>query len=215
VKRNLVFLGPPGSGKGTQAKRLSEHAHLNHISTGDMLRNAVRVGTDLGKRAESFMKKGELVPDPVLVGMIEEQVVTGKLSKGFILDGFPRTVPQAKSLHDMFDHHNFALDAAIYFNVDDQEVVNRLSSRWFCPICQKTYNTPNQLPKRDGICDDDGTSLQRRPDDEVDVVRTRLDVYKKQTAPIIDYYRSESVLTEISAGGTPNEVFTALLEAVA
>ena len=214
MKKNLVFLGPPGSGKGTQAVKLAQKLNIAHLSTGDILRNAVKEGTRLGKEAERYMKNGELVPDHLLIDLIESKVTSGELNDGFILDGFPRTVPQAKSLKEMFDKNGVSLETAILFQVADDEVVKRLSGRWFCPKCQATYNYPTNVPRREGVCDHDSAKLQRRPDDEESVVRNRLEVYKKQTQPIENFYREESVLTEIKAEGFPEQVFQALLKEV-
>ena len=160
------------------------------------------------------MKNGELVPDHLLIDLIESKVASGELNDGFILDGFPRTVPQAKSLKEMFEKNSFSLEAAILFQVADDEVVRRLSGRWFCPRCQATYNYPARVPRQEGVCDHDGAELQRRPDDDESVVRNRLEVYKRQTQPIEDFYREESVFTEIKAEAPPEEVFQALLKEV-
>jgi adenylate kinase len=214
VRRNLVFLGPPGSGKGTQAVRLSQKLNLTHLSTGDLLRQAVKEATELGKQAEAYMKQGQLVPDHLLIGLIESKIASGELNDGFILDGFPRTLAQAQSLKKMLHKNNMALEAAILLEVSDEEVVKRLSGRWFCPKCQAIYNYPTNMPKREGMCDRDGGKLQRRPDDEEAVVRNRLDVYKKQTQPIEDFYREESILSEIDGERSPDEVFQALHEEV-
>ncbi len=211
---NLVFLGPPGSGKGTQAVRLSQAKGVVHLSTGDLLREAVKAGTELGRQAEGYMKKGELVPDDLIVGLIEDKITAGELNNGFILDGFPRTVPQAESLETMFDKNRIGLDRAILIAVSDDEIVKRLSGRWFCPTCQATYNYPANVPGKEGICDRDGARLQRRPDDEEGVVRNRLEVYKKQTQPIEDFYRKESLLAEVSGEDTPDNVFQSVLKAV-
>jgi adenylate kinase len=211
---NLVFLGPPGSGKGTQAVRLSQAKGVVHLSTGDLLRDAVRDGTELGRQAEGYMKKGELVPDDLIIGLIENKITTGELNSGFILDGFPRTVPQAESLKTMFDKNRIGLDKAILIAVSDDEIVKRLSGRWFCPVCQAIYNYPANVPGKEGICDRDGARLQRRPDDEEGVVRNRLEVYKKQTQPIEDFYRKESLLTEVSGEDSPDNVFQSVLKAV-
>ncbi len=212
---NLVFLGPPGSGKGTQAARLSSKRHLVHLSTGDVLREAVKQGTELGRQAEGFMKRGELVPDRLIIGLIEDKIKQGTLKDGFILDGFPRTVPQAESLKVMLKQNGIGLDKAILFDVEDEEVVRRLSGRWYCPACNAGYNYPAQMPRVKGVCDHDNTPLKRRPDDEEAVVRNRLEVYRKQTEPIVGFYRQESILREIDAQMSPDEVFESLLKEVA
>ncbi|MEW6049620.1 MAG: adenylate kinase [Candidatus Zixiibacteriota bacterium] len=209
---NLVFLGPPGSGKGTQAARLSAARHVVHLSTGDVLREAVRKGTPLGKKAEAYMTRGELVPDALIIGLIEDKISAGELRNGFILDGFPRTIPQAESLKEMLARHNMNLDRAILFSVPEEELVKRLSGRWHCPKCNAGYNYPLALPKVAGQCDKDKEPLQRRPDDEEAVVRNRLVVYRTQTRPIEDFYRRESVLTEIQGNQLPDSVFAALLK---
>jgi len=211
---NLIFLGPPGSGKGTQAAKLSEKLGVLHLSTGDLLRDAVKAGTELGLKAKGYMDKGDLVPDELIVGLIEDKVKAGELKNGFILDGFPRTVPQAESLKTMFDKVNMKIDHAVLIDVADEEIVQRLSGRWFCPTCQATYNYPANVPKQEGLCDKDNAKLQRRPDDEEAVVRNRLDVYKKQTQPIEDFYRNESLLVAVDGVGTPADVFEAIVQAV-
>lgn len=211
---NLVFLGAPGSGKGTQAVRLAKKLDLTHLSTGDILREDVKNGTPLGKEAEGYMKRGELVPDALIVGLIESRITGGELSGGFILDGFPRTVPQAESLKEMLSKNEVQLDKAVLFVVSDKEVVRRLSGRWFCPKCKAGYNYPAKMPENEGLCDIDNTRLERRRDDEEAVVQNRLEVYKKQTQPIEDYYRAESILTEIDAQRSPDEVFETLLTEV-
>lgn len=211
---NLIFLGPPGSGKGTQAARLSKVLGLVHLSTGDMLREAVKKGTTLGLQAEAYMKKGELVPDALIVGLIEERVGNGSLKTGFILDGFPRTIPQAESLKSMMTRNGISVNRAILLSVADEEIVKRLSGRFYCPTCNAGYNYPAQMPKVEGLCDNDRTPLARRPDDEESVVRNRLEVYKRKTQPIEDYYRREGLLTEVNAGTTPDAVFASLLELV-
>lgn len=211
---NLVFLGPPGSGKGTQAARLSARLGLVHLSTGDVLREAVRRGSELGRQADGYMKRGELVPDDLIIGLIEDLIASGELKDGFILDGFPRTIPQAEGLKLMLDKNDIRLDKAILFDVDDDEIIRRLSGRWFCPKCSAGYNYPAQLPKVEGRCDHDNAELQRRPDDDEGVVRNRLEVYKKQTQPIEDFYRSDSLLVEVEAQQSPDKVFEALLREV-
>jgi adenylate kinase len=211
---NLVFLGPPGSGKGTQADRLAGRTGMKHLSTGDMLRAAVKAGTELGKQAEGYMKRGELVPDDLLIGIIRDKIDSGELSEGFILDGFPRTIPQAESLEKMLEENDASLDYAILFDVSDDEVIKRLSGRWYCPVCNEGYNYPMKLPKQEGICDKDGAELKRRADDQPEVIKNRLEVYKEQTQPIEDYYREKSNLIAINGEQSPDQVFSSLLEHV-
>ncbi|MEE9441282.1 MAG: adenylate kinase [candidate division Zixibacteria bacterium] len=209
---NLIFLGAPGSGKGTQAVRLAEKISALHLSTGDLLRAAVKNGTELGKKAEGYMKAGELVPDDIIIGLIEEQQNNGKLKNGFILDGFPRTIPQAEALSEMFERSGAKIDYAVLLDVDDEEIIKRLSGRMYCGDCQSGYNYPANMPKEEGVCDQCGGKLVRRPDDEPEVVKNRLDVYKKQTQPIEDYYKGQSLLLPIPGIGTPNEIFDRIVK---
>jgi adenylate kinase len=204
---NLIFLGAPGSGKGTQAVRLAEKISVLHLSTGDLLRAAVKNGTELGKKAEGFMKAGELVPDDVIIGLIEEKQNNGELKNGFILDGFPRTIPQAEALSKMFARAGAKINYAVLLDVDDEEIIKRLSGRMYCGDCQSGYNYPANMPKEEGVCDKCGGKLVRRPDDEPEVVKNRLDVYKKQTQPIEDYYKGQSLLLPITGIGTPDDIF--------
>ena len=184
---NLVFLGPPGSGKGTQAVRLAEKKRLLHLSTGDVLRAAVKAGTELGKKAEGFMSRGELVPDDLIIGLIEEKVNSGELNKGFILDGFPRTVPQAESLNEMFDKHQMKLDKAILLDVSDAAILGRLKKR---------------------------AEIEGRADDTEAVIKNRLEVYRKQTQPIEALYRKQSILVAIPGEGTIDEIFDKVVKVV-
>ena len=204
---NLVFLGPPGAGKGTQAKRLAQEEGLIHISTGDLLREAVKKETPLGKKAKEFMEKGELVPDELIIAMIEEVMPEGG---GVIFDGFPRTIAQAKALDEMLSRKGMKVDRAVFFDVDDEVVVERLSGRRVCPSCGAVYHIKYNPPKRDELCDSCGEKLIQRKDDREDVVRNRLSVYREQTAPLIEYYESKDILTRLDASRDIEEVYKEL-----
>ena len=185
---NLLFLGPPGSGKGTQAKVVCKDLGILHLSTGDLLRDGVKQGTELGKKAQKYMEAGELVPDELIVGMIEEKMTGGELDGGYILDGFPRTVPQAEALKAMLTKNDSRLDMAVLIDVPDDEVVARLSKR---------------------------AEIEGRADDaDVSVVRNRLDVYKKQTQPIIDFYKGESILRAVEGTGTIDDITARIMAVV-
>lgn len=214
MSMNLIFIGPPGSGKGTQAARLSAKRNITHLSTGDLLREAVKNGTELGLKAKDYMDKGELAPDNLLIPLIKGEINSGTLDSGFILDGFPRTVPQAESLKTLLAGHSIKLDRVVQFKISDEEIVKRLSGRWLCPKCNAGYNYPMNVPKKDGFCDKDNEPLQRRPDDKESIVQNRLAVYRKQTAPIIDFYRAERLLLELDAERQPDVVFESLYRAV-
>jgi adenylate kinase len=207
---NLIFLGPPGSGKGTQAARLAAAKGLFHLSTGALLREAVEKGTPLGRQAHAYMTKGDLIPDNVIIGLIEDMIGDGTLGHGFILDGFPRTIPQAESLRDVLARHQVALDRAVLFSVPEEELVRRLSGRWHCPACGAGYNYPLAMPRVEGHCDRENSPLQRRDDDREEVVLKRLDVYKRQTQPIELFYRKAALLTEINGNQSPDAVFAEL-----
>ncbi|MBD3218725.1 MAG: adenylate kinase [candidate division Zixibacteria bacterium] len=206
----LVMLGPPGSGKGTQASRLAEKLNLHHLSTGDMLRSAVKNETDLGNKAKEYMEKGDLVPDSLILDMIKETIESDQ-GEGFIFDGFPRTIPQAEGLDKMLESVDKKLNSALNLEVSDQEVIKRLSGRYFCPQCQRTYNYPSNLPKTEGKCDDCGVDLQKRKDDTEEVVKNRLEVYKKQTQPLIDYYKGKSILVNVDGERDIGVIFNDLV----
>ena len=213
---NLIFLGPPGSGKGTQAAKVSEKLGLIHLSTGDLLREAVKKQTELGIQAKEFMDKGELVPDALIVGLIQDKINSGQLSKGFILDGFPRTIPQAESLKVMLNESSVTIDKAICLCVEDNAIITRMSGRRFCPTCQTTYNVnvADAMPKVEGKCDKDSADLIIRDDDKEEVVKNRLEIYHTQTKPIIDFYRNESILVELNADVASDDVFNSILEEI-
>ncbi len=201
---NLVFLGPPGAGKGTQAKKLSQEMGLKHISTGDLLREAVKNQTPLGKKAKEFMDRGELVPDELIVALIEEVMPPGG---GVILDGFPRTIAQAEALDKMLSKKGMKLDKVLLFEVSDDVVVERLSGRRVCPSCGAVYHIKFNPPKEDQICDRCGTKLIQREDDKEEVIRNRLDVYRKQTEPLIEYYKDKGILIKLDASKDIQEVY--------
>ena len=184
---NLVLFGPPGAGKGTQGTVLAETRGLMKISTGDILRDAVRAGTTLGIEAKKFMDAGELVPDSVILGLVKEAIQDA--GTGFIMDGFPRTIPQAEGVDAMLGEMQKEIDAVIVLDVPDEALVQRLSGRRSCPNCSAVYNVYYDKPKQDETCDRCGTGLVQRADDKRDTVVRRLDVYKQQTSPIIEYYK--------------------------
>ena len=206
-----MFLGPPGAGKGTQAKRLSRERGFLHISTGDILREAVAEGTPLGKKAKEYIDRGELVPDELMIALIEEVLPEGG---GVIFDGFPRTIPQAEALDGLLHSKRMRVDKAILFDLDDEEVIERLTGRRSCPSCGAVYHIKFNPPERDEVCDRCGAKLVRRDDDREEVVRKRLDVYRKQTAPLIDYYSEGDRLIRLDAGNPIEEVYGALLRIV-
>jgi len=205
----VLLMGPPGVGKGTQAKLLAEKFGFRHIATGDILREAVRKRTKLGKLAKSYMDKGQLVPDEVMLGLIDE--VLAETDADVILDGYPRTVVQAENLEPTLNRHGFVLKQAVFIDVPDDEIVRRLSARRICPKCGAVYNLLTQPPKDDEICDNCGTKLIMRDDDRPEVIITRLRVYRDQTKPVLDYYKSRGLLRIVSGEGNIEEVHQRLL----
>ena len=193
----LIFLGPPGAGKGTQAQILKERFGATQISTGDILRENRKAGTELGKLAESYMKSGALVPDEVIIKMIEAEL--DKLDAGFIMDGFPRTVAQAEAFDCLLQGKNVGLDAVVLFNADRETLVTRLTSRWTNPRTGRTYNSLTNPPRVHGVDDEDGGPLVQRDDDKLETVTKRLDVYEHQTTPLVEYYRKAGKLVEVNA----------------
>ena len=193
----LVLLGPPGAGKGTLAQVLSKDLKLAHISTGDMLREALRASTPLGLKAKEYMEKGALVPDEVVIGIVGERLKKKDTQKGFVLDGFPRTSEQAESLDRSLKELGMPLDLAVYFKTSLPVIIRRLSGRRICSKCGHTYHITNFKPKTDGICDRCGADLMQRPDDREEAISNRLKVYDAQTAPLIDYYKKKKFLAEV------------------
>jgi adenylate kinase len=204
---NLILLGPPGAGKGTQAKRLEESRGLVQLATGDMLRAAVANQTEYGKQAKAVMERGDLVSDEIVVAIIAERLDQPDLDKGFVLDGFPRNVAQAEALDKMLQSKAMKLDAAIEMKVDDEELVERISGRFACAKCGKTYHDRFDPPKHPGICDAcGGTEFVRREDDNAETVRSRLEVYHRQTAPVADYYGGQGKLKTVDGMASMDEV---------
>ena len=194
----VVFLGPPGAGKGTQAGRLCADRKWAHISTGDLLREAVAAKSELGLKARSFMTSGGLVPDDLVVSIVAERLKKDDCARGFVLDGFPRTVVQAERLEKTLGAMERKLDVALYFATDREVVVRRLSGRRICRKCGANYHVTNIPPKKAGVCDRCGGELYQRDDDQAETVGRRLEVYQQQTAPLIEFYRQRGLLKEIS-----------------
>jgi adenylate kinase len=210
----IILLGPPGAGKGTQARRLMEAHGLPQLSTGDMLRAAVAAGTDLGKMAKHIMDRGDLVPDDVIVSMISQRIDLTDCADGFILDGFPRSLPQAEALDKMLSDRGMALDRVIEMRVNDEALVERLAGRFTCADCGAGYHDKFQPPKTAGICDKcGGTTFTRRADDNEETLRARLAVYHEQTAPLLPYYEGRGVLRSVDGMADIDEV-TRQIEAV-
>lgn len=204
---NLILLGPPGAGKGTQAKRLQETYNIVQLSTGDMLRAAVASGSDVGKQAKTVMESGGLVSDDLIINMISDRIDEDDCKKGFILDGFPRTTPQAEALDVMLDEKKMKIDNVIELKVDDDAMVERITGRYTCSGCGAGYHDSFQKPKTDGVCDKcGGTEFSRRADDNEETVRSRLEAYHEQTAPIAAYYAEKGILQGVDGMAGIDEV---------
>jgi len=197
----IVFLGPPGAGKGTQAATLAKALGIPHLSTGDLLRGAVAARSPLGLAAEAHMAAGRLVPDALVLEILEERVGRADAARGFLLDGFPRNIAQAAALD-----RRTPLDVVVAFEIPTEALLPRLTGRWNCPTCRSVYNVETQPPKVAGRCDHDGTPLVQSPDDRIEAVRTRLEVYRKETAPLLQYYATRGILRTIDATGDPSTV---------
>src|SRR4030065_1361820 len=203
----LVLLGAPGAGKGTQAKILIEKYNVPQMSTGDLLRAAVAAGTNLGKEAKSYMDKGELVPDSVVLGMVEERLKQDDCKKGYILDGFPRNTAQAEALDKILASLNMSLTGALSVDVPKDDLMKRLTGRRTCKGCGQMYNVYFSPPKKNGVCDKCGGELFHRDDDKEETIKRRIDVYDAQTAPLISYYKKSGILKSVIGVGSIDEIF--------
>ncbi len=211
---DIILLGGPGSGKGTQAENLRTHLDLLHVATGDLFRENIKNQTDLGKLAKSYIDRGELVPDDVTEAMVRERLSRPDVSQGFLLDGFPRTLPQADALTEIMNNMGRSINAVLHIKVSDEEIVNRLSGRLICRNCQTPYHTMFKPPAKEGVCDLCDGELYRRDDDNPDTVRARLRTYHGQTAPLIEHYRKQGLLLEIDGEGHVSEVTERTLAAI-
>jgi adenylate kinase len=211
----LIFLGPPGVGKGTQAQRLAAEEGIPQVSTGEILRHAVKQGTPLGKQAQGFMDTGKLVPDEVVIGIIRERVSGAECTRGYILDGFPRTMAQAEALDQMLRKNGGpGIDHVVSFEVPHADLIRRLSGRRSCPACQAVYHLEHAPPKREGRCDTCGGALVQRDDDKPETVEARLAVYERQTRPLIEYYETRGLLRRVDAAASIDQVYGRLRTAV-
>lgn len=208
----LILLGPPGAGKGTQAKVLTSKFGIPHISTGDMLREAVSSTTPVGLKAKSYMDKGELVPDEVVIEIVKLRLQKPDIKNGFILDGFPRTLVQAKNLDATLQKMGQDIDLVIYFETSAEVSIRRLSGRRVCRLCSANYHTVNMPPKKQGVCDKCGGDLFQRDDDKEETVRNRLTVYEQKTKNLLDYYKNKSKLRTVSGDKEVDEVFQQLVK---
>ncbi|CAD2072579.1 Adenylate kinase [Jeotgalicoccus aerolatus] len=204
---NIIIMGLPGAGKGTQAAKIIKKYSIPHISTGDMFRLAIKNDTDLGRQAKAFMDQGELVPDEVTVGIVRERLSQSDAKGGFLLDGFPRTVEQAEALNNIMEELGSQIDQTIYVEVPEEELMNRLTGRRICETCGSTYHLVFNPPKTEGICDLDGGKLYQREDDNPETVQNRLEVNTKQTAPLLDFYKDLGVLATVDGSKDIEEVF--------
>ncbi len=210
----IILLGPPGAGKGTQAKKLISEFQVPQISTGDMLRQAVRDGTPLGQKAGPIMQAGQLVPDQLVIDLFEDRISKPDAGRGFILDGFPRTAIQAQKLDQLLESRKQSLDAVVSIDVPEEALVARMAGRRSCPKDGSVYHVTQSPPKKAGVCDHCSTPLIQRDDDKEDRIRERLRVYSQQTAPLKDYYRERGLLREIPGVGAPDAILTEIKRAV-
>lgn len=207
----IILLGPPGAGKGTQAKSLAEELALAHVSTGDILRQNVKDCTSLGKEAKDFMDRGLLVPDELMAKMLQERFSQPDVRKGFILDGYPRNLSQAKTLEDIFSIQGIDVDLVVYLDSSEEVIIQRLSGRLVCSKCGANFHKTNMPPKKEGICDKCGSALYQRSDDKVETIKKRLEVYKKETSDLIEYYQGKNKLHRLDADGQAGIVLSQIV----
>jgi len=210
----IIFLGAPGAGKGTQAARVAQELKLVHIATGDLFRQAQEQGTELAIQAKSYMEQGKLVPDEITIRMVLERISAPDCESGVIFDGFPRNVKQAEALDEALTQQGEAIDKVVYIRVGEKELLERLSGRWICRRCQAPYHAINSPPRVRGKCDQCGGELYQRPDDRVETVKKRLEVYFAETAPLIDYYTRAGKLLEVTGEGSVAEVERRIIKAL-
>ncbi|MCC6277533.1 MAG: adenylate kinase [Oligoflexia bacterium] len=210
---NIVLFGPPGAGKGTQSALLSKHYNLHHVSTGDLLRNAMKANTSLGIEAKKFVDKGALVPDSVVTGLIKEELQKG-IGVGMLLDGFPRNPSQAQALDELLNAEGKNVDQAIFLEVDKSELLNRLTGRRVCSSCGATYHVKLKPTKTEGRCDLCGEKVVQRPDDQESVISNRLEVYDQSTSPLKEYFSKQGKFVAVKGSGDPKDVFRAICSAV-
>ena len=208
----IIMLGAPGAGKGTQAKKIADKYQIPHISTGDIFRANIKNGTELGKKAKTYMDQGLLVPDELVVDLVVDRVQQSDCENGYVLDGFPRTIPQAEALDAALANLGDKVDYAINVEVPDENIINRMGGRRACVGCGATYHVAYNPPKKEGTCDIDGEKLILRDDDKPETVKKRLDVYHDQTQPLIEYYNSKQILKEVDGTVDMEDVFTAIVQ---
>ncbi len=214
-KRAVIFLGPPGAGKGTQAKEIARRYQVPHLSTGDMFRDHVARGTLLGQRAKPIMERGELVPDEIVLGMVEERIARPDCRNGFVFDGFPRTLPQAEKLSELLRGQNFGRPLVLHFVVDPEHLLKRLTGRRTCSVGGEIYNIYERPPRVPGRCDNDGGELVQRADDREEVIRERLAAYERLTKPLVEYYRKQGALEDVDGSADVETVTGKVLEILA